>query len=267
MSTTSSALCPELATPPTFVITIENVDSLRLSTYNRTVGTTVQITCLTRPEFRLVGTPNLTCLGNGSWDDAIPICEPAFDTTTTTTAGDGTGADSDITMVPFIVLSSILGLIFLAFVVVMLFVLIYWRKAGGCWRTRKDPEAVRALSVQEAESVFTERRRAAYCPSDCSDNLDSVSTRLPHVPRHPHVRPNPADNLAYSNGRRYMSSHDLAGTNSIASYDMESMPVSSRGQYFGNVVSQERQPPDFKTRVGTRQHYRTWQELFYSPDR
>ncbi|KAK7467992.1 hypothetical protein BaRGS_00036770, partial [Batillaria attramentaria] len=247
-----SVLCPEIATPPGPVITIENVDSLNLSSYDRDPGTVVRVSCLTTPEYRLVGVSSLTCLDDGTWNSEIPACEPNINNPTMT--GTSSGDPADISMVPLIVLVSILGVIFLAFVGVM------------------DPEAVHALSVQEAESAFSERRRthhppsdidrrrATYPPSDCSDNLDSVSTRFPQ----PQVHTNPhlihSDHTAFSNSRRPRSSRDFTTTNSLASYDVEPMP--SRGHFFDNGG----QPPGLKTRIGTRQTYRTWQDLFFSAD-
>nr|KAG5688226.1 hypothetical protein BaRGS_003125 [Batillaria attramentaria] len=123
-----SVLCPEIATPPGPVITIENVDSLNLSSYDRDPGTVVRVSCLTTPEYRLVGVSSLTCLDDGTWNSEIPACEPNINNPTMT--GTSSGDPADISMVPLIVLVSILGVIFLAFVGVMVFVTCFWRRAG-----------------------------------------------------------------------------------------------------------------------------------------
>lgn len=196
----ATLLCPEIAKPPGVVITIDNVDWLKLNTYARTPGTVVHIACLTAPEYKLVGASTLTCLSSGSWNFAIPVCKSNV-VDPTAVGGDG----SDISMVPVIVVCAILAVIFLAFVLVLLFATCFWRRAG-----------------------------------------DMIHR----------------DQMAIANGRRGRSSRDFTTTNSLASFEPDPMPIGG-GHYFGHRGGQ---PTEFKTRIGTRQTYRTWQDLFYSPD-
>ena len=66
------AKCPVLAKEYN-IITIANMDSLQLSSYDRQPGTTVRVSCLSNT-FKVSGASSLTCLTNGSWDKPIPRC-------------------------------------------------------------------------------------------------------------------------------------------------------------------------------------------------
>ena len=57
------------------VITVDNVDGLRLSNYSRLPGTQVEITCLATPDYVLVGNRTLNCLDTGKWDSTVPTCQ------------------------------------------------------------------------------------------------------------------------------------------------------------------------------------------------
>ena len=89
-------LCPELAKPQPDIITIDNIKSLVLSTYERTPGTSVTITCLSNTSHKLVGESVLTCLQNGTWSADVPTCEYVKPTTIapTTTPGEWVPARS-----------------------------------------------------------------------------------------------------------------------------------------------------------------------------
>lgn len=65
-------LCPELAKEYN-IITIANINSLQLSTYDRQSGTRVQVSCLSNT-FKVLGPTSLTCLRNGTWDKQVPKC-------------------------------------------------------------------------------------------------------------------------------------------------------------------------------------------------
>lgn len=64
--------CPVLAKEYD-IITIANMNSLQLSTYDRQPGTRVQISCLSNT-FKVLGPTSLTCLRNGMWDKPFPKC-------------------------------------------------------------------------------------------------------------------------------------------------------------------------------------------------
>lgn len=70
----SQVLCPKLA-DESIIITEDNINSLSLSSYERTPGTHVNITCLSNATHRLIGSSTITCLETGQWDAPIPICE------------------------------------------------------------------------------------------------------------------------------------------------------------------------------------------------
>ncbi len=71
--------CPELATP-VVQITRDVMNSIVLSTYERTVGTEVDVTCLMGEAYILNGAAHLTCLAGGTWDKSQPNCtlNPGF---------------------------------------------------------------------------------------------------------------------------------------------------------------------------------------------
>ena len=72
-----AGVCPRLnnmASNPN-IITIENFKLLRLSTYNRTVGAVVEVSCL-KP-LKLYGSPIVTCQKNFSWTNQ-PKCDCKF---------------------------------------------------------------------------------------------------------------------------------------------------------------------------------------------
>lgn len=64
--------CPVLAKEYN-IITIANMNSLQLSSYDRQPGTRVQISCLSNT-FKVIGPTSLTCLSNGTWDKPVPKC-------------------------------------------------------------------------------------------------------------------------------------------------------------------------------------------------
>ena len=69
------AECPSLTTltNDTIILTKDDVMELQVSTWTRTVGTVVDVTC--QPGLKLEGEKRLTCLASGSWDaDPLPKC-------------------------------------------------------------------------------------------------------------------------------------------------------------------------------------------------
>ena len=127
----SPALCPVLATPANGIITKENVKSLKLSTYSRGHGTTVTITCLTAPDYQLVGASTLTCLNTSQWDPPVPPCQ--LDSSKAEGGGSGSGGlrgdGGDLTMMPLMVAAGMVGLVLLGLIGIMLFVNFCWKQA------------------------------------------------------------------------------------------------------------------------------------------
>lgn len=82
--------CPSLTglTASTTIITKELVDDLIVSTYSRTVGTTVTVKCRDDFGFNLVGPSTVTCQANGAWTGS-PYCSttPVGGTTNSNTTG------------------------------------------------------------------------------------------------------------------------------------------------------------------------------------
>ncbi|XP_076438949.1 uncharacterized protein LOC143277884 [Babylonia areolata] len=262
----NSGLCPELATPST-IITKENVDALKLSTYNRTHGTTVIVSCLAAPEYHLVGPDVLTCLSSNQWDKTRPHCR----------AGESiSGGGSDITMVPMLVAAGTVGVLVLAVICIMTFVLCCWTKARPPKHVRGSPIGLfRSLSQHEAESVFSPRRHRYYSASECSDVMDSVSARgashnVPHTPdmgsRYPMSdtvsRSSPTTYItAVSRGTElpYRTRYGDVYARPFSDTTSRSSPTAT----YVTALSKGTEPP-LKIQVTTGRPYRTWHELFYN---
>ncbi|KAL8591874.1 hypothetical protein ACOMHN_044370 [Nucella lapillus] len=276
-SGSTSTLCPQLATPST-IITKDNVNALKLSSYNRTHGTTITVSCLAAPEYHLVGSNVLTCLTSSQWDKVTPTCqvrEPI------------SGGGFDITMVPMLVAAGTVGVLFLALICIMIFVACCWKQSKSTSRPRYVPGApiglFRSLSMQEAESIFSQRRQRHYAASECSDVIDSVSARCPsHTPEvgrypfsdtvsrsspttyitalsrgtEPPYRSLVAPGHSYPPGEGHPSRASHEETLSRSSPTTYVTAVSRGGTHASN--------PPRNIRVGSGQPYRTWHELFYN---
>ena len=82
-----SVLCPPIAEEQ-IIVSVANIDSLLLSTYERKVDTIVTIECISPTSHRLNGSSVLKCLETGQWSDVFPSCVPK-----TTTDGVIPGGD------------------------------------------------------------------------------------------------------------------------------------------------------------------------------
>ena len=80
-------LCPPIAEEQ-IIVSVANIDSLLLSTYERKVDTIVTIECISPTSHRLNGSSVLKCLETGQWSDVFPSCVPK-----TTTDGGIQGDD------------------------------------------------------------------------------------------------------------------------------------------------------------------------------
>ncbi|XP_059154529.1 uncharacterized protein LOC131940012 [Physella acuta] len=69
-------LCPVLATDYQGLVFADNVNSLKVSTYERTEGTVVDISCYLSDTYTLQGSSKVTCK-SGAWVPAPPICVKA----------------------------------------------------------------------------------------------------------------------------------------------------------------------------------------------
>lgn len=74
--TSDNATCPSLnnLTSNPVILTIDNLKLLRLSSYNRSVGTVIQVSCY--KTLKLYGSPSVTCQKNFTWSSE-PNCEYA----------------------------------------------------------------------------------------------------------------------------------------------------------------------------------------------
>ncbi|KAL3887154.1 hypothetical protein ACJMK2_027106 [Sinanodonta woodiana] len=68
--------CPKLTNRTAGVITADTLSDLTVSTNNRTVGTTVNVSCTTSLNYYLTGDVTFTCQSNGQWNYKIaPKCQ------------------------------------------------------------------------------------------------------------------------------------------------------------------------------------------------
>ncbi|XP_067653635.1 uncharacterized protein [Haliotis asinina] len=123
-------LCPELAKPPPpIIITANNVDDVRVSTYQRDPGTRVTVTCFVASSYTLIGDNVLTCLSNGSWDKPVPRCVPTTRSTPappiTTVPSATTG---DLTLLPLMVGAGLAALVCLFLAILMCCAAYFWRR-------------------------------------------------------------------------------------------------------------------------------------------
>lgn len=275
--TASPQLCPQLATPVA-VITASNVDGLWLSNYSRVPGVRVLVSCLASPDYKVVGASMLTCLDSGQWDKPAPTCQQDVSTVP--------GGSGDTTMLPAMVIAGCFGVILLALVVIIAFVACRRKKKGlRCYGRRVHLAPAGLLhSVNATEGEVCERRhRLAASTSDCSDLIDSVSTRLSpythgrfshfgtgcspypeprglpppqRLPQHPPHLSHPAPRSPYSDS-----------FNSVDPWasDPTRSPASTYHPARSAARSQGGEPP-LMVSVGTRRSYRTWHDLFCSPD-
>ncbi|XP_053388127.1 uncharacterized protein LOC128551323 [Mercenaria mercenaria] len=139
----ANVLCPELAEPQPDIITVDNMNAISLSTYARTPGTHVIVTCLSKTTHKLIGQNQITCLKNGTWDASTPKCEFMKRTTvapTTTPSGANTTpsvihtTSTYSTILPYLV-----GLIILAVVCLMLIALLCYSFHLFNKQRRKSP--------------------------------------------------------------------------------------------------------------------------------
>ncbi|GFO08562.1 hypothetical protein PoB_003506700 [Plakobranchus ocellatus] len=125
MASAGSGLCPVLATPQNGIITADNADSLVVSTYDRTPGTAVRISCYWEEVYTIQGNDQVTCVG-GRWVPDPPTCvrknagSQGDNSTTTTTPDTPSSSDSDTTVI--ILVSAVCAL-----VVLVLFIILAYR--------------------------------------------------------------------------------------------------------------------------------------------
>lgn len=80
LQTGETTECVELATNVE-IISSETKNSIKLSTYNRSAGTGVDVTCYVK-EYEVLGARHLKCLPSGEWDAEKPVCVPRSDLNT-----------------------------------------------------------------------------------------------------------------------------------------------------------------------------------------
>ncbi|KAK3096072.1 hypothetical protein FSP39_022751 [Pinctada imbricata] len=132
--------CPSLA-KEYVVITAKNRNSLLPSTYRRTPGTKVTVSCLVPSAFKLVGDGVLECLKSGMWDKPVPRCiskdtanqaDDSADQTTLEPAFQSGDSASSSTFegitVPYVISICVLAVMFLCLVLMMTY-LVRMRKS------------------------------------------------------------------------------------------------------------------------------------------
>ncbi|XP_046577263.1 uncharacterized protein LOC124285142 isoform X2 [Haliotis rubra] len=135
------ASCPKISNSsvPQSIVTIDNINDVRLSTTERAVGTKVTISC--HDGRRLVGASELTCQASGQWNNAIPKCE-----LTSTTSTDS----SVLTQQELIVIGVVAAIciLLIIMVVVMMCACLYKRRRD---KTHKRPASEFSLNTGEGE--------------------------------------------------------------------------------------------------------------------
>ncbi|KAK6184687.1 hypothetical protein SNE40_007106 [Patella caerulea] len=118
--------CPALASK-TNLITKNTIKSVVLSNYSRRTGTVVTVSCLNKPDYKPVGQTVLTCQANLKWSHPLPKCM-RLAATTEPTGGTTNFGNSDISMLPMIVVLALFSLLCIFAVVLIIFAARNWKR-------------------------------------------------------------------------------------------------------------------------------------------
>ncbi|XP_046337144.2 uncharacterized protein LOC124118890 [Haliotis rufescens] len=144
--------CPKISesTVPSTIVTIDNINEVRLSTTDRTVNTKVTITC--HDGRSLVGASELTCQADGTWNNAIPKCQ-----LTSTTASN----TSTLTQQELIVIGVVAAICILVIIMVIVMLCACWYKRRRDKHVHKRPASEYSLTTGEMDNY---RPYSMYSP-------------------------------------------------------------------------------------------------------
>lgn len=170
--------CPKLTelTATTVVITKSLLDDLIVSTYSRTVGTAVNVSC--REGFTLVGPATVTCQTSGSWSGS-PYCTDNPGGVSTTTA-------EDRSMVLIIVLLVVSALV-AALIIFVCFAILWGKTRQKKVKYYSGADDVTEYSYSVRKEKLNPVQRAFTPPH--SPPLLQASAPLPPPPPVPYMSP------------------------------------------------------------------------------
>lgn len=236
-------LCPELAKEYN-IITIANINSLQLSTYDRQPGTRVQVSCLSNT-FKVLGPTSLTCLRNGTWDKQVPKCvsrkeyiasqmkpkttvspvkpkEGAAQGASSASSIDSSLAVFSGNLVPYIITVCVLAIMFLSLVFILTYLVrmrkIVNRKINEIEEKDRRPAHVRAVdslrSLQSGSATIYDYFRHTDSPTlSASTSSQSTTHRSKYETQWDRPGASPLYNDDQQNRQRASSLYDEDQTN------------------------------------------------------
>ncbi|XP_005109432.2 uncharacterized protein LOC101857443 [Aplysia californica] len=122
----TSVLCPTLAQEQYGIVTDDNLNALKLSSYDRTPGTMVNVSCYVSSLYELQGVSQLTCMDSGNWEPTVPICVrkdrlPTGDSVDEIITELKSRADSDPHGIVLIIIACACAVILMVIIVILLY--------------------------------------------------------------------------------------------------------------------------------------------------